>query len=252
MLGYHVLLSDQISLSPIIHSQTRVVLQTWPARPFSRWKECSAFFICALNASLCRTYHAMLYSIIHSILHSSTSSPSSPRVYCLQAHSCGIETATDWSAHVLLLHDNESPVPRHSDTSSHFSPSSRRRAQIGTTHPSHPEVPEHTPSLTTHNTSIPDLCRAGIAVHLAELKLGLRARALGERGVADDVAESLSVQVVLISLKSYGPIGIAKSYLSGSCCSKTLRLVWSRMFMMLTKQPRSSFFARNCAIAPAI
>jgi hypothetical protein len=39
------------------------------------------------------------------------------------------------------------------------------------------------------------------------------------------------------------------AYLSGSCCSKTLRLVWSRIFMMLTKQPRSSFLGLNWAMA---
>lgn len=36
--------------------------------------------------------------------------------------------------------------------------------------------------------------------------------------------------------------------LSCSFCSKTLRLVWSRITLMLTKQPRSSFFERNMDI----
>lgn len=38
------------------------------------------------------------------------------------------------------------------------------------------------------------------------------------------------------------------AYLSGSFSSKTLRLVWSRMTLMLMKQPRSSFLARNIDI----
>lgn len=36
-----------------------------------------------------------------------------------------------------------------------------------------------------------------------------------------------------------------RPYLSVSCSSKTFRLVWSRMVRALTKQPRSSFLARN-------
>lgn len=106
-------------------------------------------------------------------------------------------------AEVLCLHDNPPAMQRHSGNSSHFSPPSYPPADIGTTHPSHPEIPENSPSLATHNTSIPDLCRAGIAVHLAELELGLRARSLRERGVADDVAEGLSVRAVPVSTVSY-------------------------------------------------
>lgn len=60
------------------------------------------------------------------------------------------------------------------------------------THPRHPKITEHTPPLPPHNTPIPDLRRAGIRMHLGELELGLGARALGERGVADGVAEGLS------------------------------------------------------------
>lgn len=41
---------------------------------------------------------------------------------------------------------------------------------------------------------------------------------------------------------------MGKTYLSVSCFSYTFRLVWSRMTLMLTKQPRSSFFARNIDI----
>lgn len=45
------------------------------------------------------------------------------------------------------------------------------------------------------------------------------------------------------------PPGTAKEwnilpYLSASCASKTCRLVWSRMTLILTKQPMSSFLAR--------
>lgn len=41
------------------------------------------------------------------------------------------------------------------------------------------------------------------------------------------------------------------SYLSVSYCSYTFRLVWSRMILMLTKQPRSSFLARALDIVGA-
>lgn len=34
-------------------------------------------------------------------------------------------------------------------------------------------------------------------------------------------------------------------YRSGSCSAKTFLFVWSRMTLMLTKQPRSSFLERN-------
>ena len=61
------------------------------------------------------------------------------------------------------------------------------------THSCHAEVPQYTSSLCTHDTAVPDLCRAGVAMHLAELELSLCARALGKRSVADNVAKSLSV-----------------------------------------------------------
>lgn len=121
------------------------------------------------------------------------------------------------------------------------------------TYSCHAEVSEDTATFGAHYTSVPDLRGAGVAVHLAELELRLRARALRERGVADDVAEGLPV----IPSHQYKAINIARNgdaacawqklhaYLSGSCCSKTLRFVWSRMFMMLTKQPKSSFLALN-------
>jgi len=61
------------------------------------------------------------------------------------------------------------------------------------THSCHAEVSQHTSSLCAHDTAVPDLCWTGVAVHLAELKLRLRARTLGQRGVTDNVAKSLSV-----------------------------------------------------------
>jgi hypothetical protein len=62
-----------------------------------------------------------------------------------------------------------------------------------TTHSGHAEVPQHTSSLCAHGTAVLDLCRTGVAVHLAELELGLRARTLGQGGVANNIAKSLSV-----------------------------------------------------------
>ncbi len=39
-----------------------------------------------------------------------------------------------------------------------------------------------------------------------------------------------------------------KAYRSGSFSAKTFLLVWSRMTLILMKQPRSSFFERNIDI----
>jgi len=60
------------------------------------------------------------------------------------------------------------------------------------TYSGHSEVPQDTSSLSTLDTSVPDLCRASVAVHLGELQLGLRAHTRRELHVADDVAQSLS------------------------------------------------------------
>jgi hypothetical protein len=64
------------------------------------------------------------------------------------------------------------------------------------THSCHAEVSEDTATLCAHDTAVLDLCRASVAVHLAELKLRLRAGALGQGGVADNIAKSLSVTTV--------------------------------------------------------
>ena len=66
------------------------------------------------------------------------------------------------------------------------------------THSCHAEVPQYTSSLCAHDTAVLNLCRTGVAVHLAELELGLRARALGQGSVADNIAKSLSVLIVSI------------------------------------------------------
>jgi hypothetical protein len=64
------------------------------------------------------------------------------------------------------------------------------------TYACHAEVSENTATFCAHNTAVLDLCRAGVAVHLAELELRLRARALRERGVANNVAKSLSIRSI--------------------------------------------------------
>lgn len=43
----------------------------------------------------------------------------------------------------------------------------------------------------------------------------------------------------------YGRTERSCTYLSGSCSANTFLLVWSRITLTLTKQPRSSFFDRN-------
>ena len=63
------------------------------------------------------------------------------------------------------------------------------------THSCHAEVPQYTSSLCAHDTAVLNLCRTGVAVHLAELELRLRAGALRQGGVADDIAECLSVRM---------------------------------------------------------
>lgn len=61
------------------------------------------------------------------------------------------------------------------------------------TYSSHPESPEDTPTLTAFYTSIVDLSKPCVAVHLGELELRLSPCSLGKSGVADDVAECLSM-----------------------------------------------------------
>jgi hypothetical protein len=78
------------------------------------------------------------------------------------------------------------------------------------TYSCHAEVSEDTASLCAHDAAVLDLCRAGVAVHLAELELRLRAGALRERGVADNVAKSLSTKrhlSVSAGLISHSAIG---------------------------------------------
>jgi hypothetical protein len=62
------------------------------------------------------------------------------------------------------------------------------------TYSCHAEVSEDAASLCAHDTAVLDLCWAGVAVHLAELELRLRARALREGSVSDNVAKSLSMR----------------------------------------------------------
>lgn len=72
-----------------------------------------------------------------------------------------------------------------------------------TTYSCHAEVSENTSSLCAHDTAVPDLCRASVAVHLAELELRLRAGTLRQGGVANNVAKSLSVQMSFVSIKCF-------------------------------------------------
>lgn len=53
------------------------------------------------------------------------------------------------------------------------------------THSSHPKISKDTLSLAASNTSVLDLRRSGITMHLRELELSLCAGSLGEFGVAD-------------------------------------------------------------------
>lgn len=126
------------------------------------------------------------------------------------------------------------------------------------TYPRHLEIPQHTPSFATFNTPISNLRRAGIAMHLRQLQLRLGARPRGQGKIADDVSKRLPIDPVSQQCASVAPVdpttgqlmagevgGGRGAYRSGSCSAKTLRLVWSRITLTLTKQPRSSFLALN-------
>ncbi len=65
-----------------------------------------------------------------------------------------------------------------------------------TTYPRHLEIPQHTPSFTTFNTPISDLCRAGIAMHLRQLQLRLGAPPRRQGKIADDVSQRLPIDSV--------------------------------------------------------
>ena len=109
-------------------------------------------------------------------------------------------------------------------------------------------------------------------MHLGKLELRLSARSAGERGIADDVAECLSVGEAWLAngwkvTEQPKTIGIRgerdrkrNTFLSrtsrkpscGDVSAQALgtvggayRFVWSRMVLMLMKPLMSSFFARN-------
>jgi len=68
------------------------------------------------------------------------------------------------------------------------------------THTTHPKLSENPPRLASLNTPIPNLRRPCIAMHLTEFQLCLGACTLWELGVADEVAEALSMMLFRISL----------------------------------------------------
>lgn len=125
------------------------------------------------------------------------------------------------------------------------------------TYPCNPKIPGNTPCYSTSHTSVLDLRWPGIGVHLGELELGLCADTLREGSVADYVAERLSVKpkkkvsfssrLMFFRFEWVCALG-EKTYRSGSYCSKTLRLVWSRMMRALIKPPISRRLALNCDI----
>ena len=61
-------------------------------------------------------------------------------------------------------------------------------------HSSKSEVPEDGSGDTTRYTAVPDLGGPGVSVHLGQLQLRLSTGTLGESGVADHIAESLTIQ----------------------------------------------------------
>jgi hypothetical protein len=66
------------------------------------------------------------------------------------------------------------------------------------TYPCHAKRPENSSTLATHGTAVLDLGRPCIAMHLTELQLRLCPCPLGQRCVADDVAERLPGGAMLV------------------------------------------------------
>ena len=94
-------------------------------------------------------------------------------------------------------------------------------------------------------------------MHLGQLELSFGSGSGWESCVSYYVSESLSVAVHQdIRNNIFDRVAFAIdcgiTHLSGSFSAKTLRLVWSRMVLMLTKHPRSSFFALNIDMLAAI
>lgn len=85
-------------------------------------------------------------------------------------------------------------------------------------------------------------------MHGSELELSLGAHTLGEGSVVDHVAESLTINPEDSNLVAaqlfHGDLGW--NYRSGSNCSKTFRLVWSRTTRGLMNPPRSRILDRKC------
>lgn len=65
-------------------------------------------------------------------------------------------------------------------------------SMVGLTYSAHPEISEDTSCNTSHYTSVLDLGRSGVAVHFAEFDVSSRSYALRQRGVSNDVSQSLS------------------------------------------------------------
>lgn len=111
-----------------------------------------------------------------------------------------------------------------------------RSCPINKTYSCHAEISEDTPSFASRYAPVPNLRRACVTVHLRELELGLRARALGECRVADHITQCLpkcpywvsepfcGKDATVVRTRS-GSGGEVALYLSASCSWKTLRLV---------------------------
>lgn len=79
------------------------------------------------------------------------------------------------------------PKPQRPESAITGSPRERK------THSSNSKVPDDTPSNSTCYTSVLDLRRPRVGVHLGKLELSLGTGTLGKGSVANDVAESLTM-----------------------------------------------------------
>lgn len=64
--------------------------------------------------------------------------------------------------------------------------------RMGKTYMCQSKSPEYASCFSAHQTSVPYLSRSSVAMHLTELQLRPGTHCLGEGGVPDDVAKSLS------------------------------------------------------------
>jgi hypothetical protein len=94
-----------------------------------------------------------------------------------------------------------------------------RHGKVTCTHPTHSKFPEDTSRLSPLDTSVPNLRRPRVCVHLAELQLCLCSCSLWELCVANDVAECLSAGGIVSACAGSGiPVRVWRRLSSRFMC----------------------------------